>query len=91
MIPPILPTHDDLAPFLAKLEQHEGSVVLIAIEWPRETQNFPRVGTAWFDADARKRLRRALKGEARRGSQSAGVHGSFPGPKAEGVASAPCS
>lgn len=66
MMPPRLPLPAELRQFLDRLEANPGSVVLIAIEWPREMQNFPRVGIAWFDSEARKRLKRALQGEKRR-------------------------
>jgi ATP-dependent DNA ligase len=60
MIAPTLPTHDELRQNLARLESQPGSVILIAVEYPRETQNFCRVSTGFFDADERKALRAAL-------------------------------
>jgi hypothetical protein len=42
MLPPILPSNDELTPQLQRLETEPGSVILIALELP-ETQNFPRV------------------------------------------------
>jgi hypothetical protein len=49
-------------PFIQK--QPEGGMVLIVAE-VLPTQNWPRISIGTFDADARKRLRRALKREAR--------------------------
>jgi len=66
MIPPRIPSTEDLQPLLDKLEANPGSMILLAIEWPRQSQNFAQVGTGWFDSDARARLRRALFAEKRR-------------------------
>ena len=42
-----LPTPQDLAPWIEKLEGHPGSVVLIAVEIP-EVCNFARCTAAWL-------------------------------------------
>jgi hypothetical protein len=70
MIAPKFPTEVELEPFLAKLRENAGSVVIVAIEWPRDTQNFARLGIGWFDEKARQRLKRALRAEARRSAQT---------------------
>lgn len=66
MIAPRLPSHDELRPFLDRLESNPGSVVLIAVEWQRDVKNYAEAKVGFFDADARARLRRALQGEKRR-------------------------
>ena len=35
MLPPTLPSHEDLAPHLQRLEAEPGSVILIALELPQ--------------------------------------------------------
>jgi hypothetical protein len=66
MIPPPLPTNEQLESYLAKLEANPGSVVLLAITYDPECQNYAELRVGWFNADARKRLHRALWGEKRR-------------------------
>jgi hypothetical protein len=66
MIPPILPTTAELQPFLAKLEASSGSVVLIAITWNRDGENYAKAEVGFFNADARARLKRAIRAEKRR-------------------------
>ena len=60
MIPPTFPSAEQLRPVLEKLEAHPGSVVLLAIEGGAIC-NFCRVTVAWFSAEERKALRRALE------------------------------
>jgi|GEM_PF-2744732 len=69
MIPPRLPAPDELAPFFDRLESNPGSVVLIAVEWQRDVKNYAEAKVGWFDADARRRLKRALKAEAKRAAK----------------------
>jgi hypothetical protein len=59
MIPPTLPTTEELKPHLDRLERTPGSVLLIALELP-ESQNFARVGIGFFDDAERKALHAAL-------------------------------
>ena len=57
MIAPTLPTIEELRLWLEKLEQHECSVVLIAIEKAESCSNFCRVTWAWLSAADRKTLK----------------------------------
>lgn len=59
MIPPKLPSAEELKPQLERLERTPGSVVLIALELPT-SQNFCRVGVGFFDAAERNALHVAL-------------------------------
>ena len=59
-----LPTPQDLAPWIQKLEAVPGSVVLIAVEQP-EVCNFARCTAAWLSREERKTLKTALE-KARR-------------------------
>ena len=61
LIPPEIPNLEQLAPWLAKLNENPGSCVVITIEHLRN-QNFPHVGRAWLSSEERKRVRRALQG-----------------------------
>ena len=53
MIPPRLPTLDDLQPWLEKLEANEGSIVLICLESFR-TRCDCGCTVGWFSAGGRK-------------------------------------
>lgn len=72
MIAPTLPSLEQLRPSLDKLQSETGSVVLIAISWPRskdsqECQNYPDVQTAWLSKDETDALRTSLtKAKAKR-------------------------
>lgn len=57
---PKLPTIEELHAQLARLEATPGSVILIAVEYPRETQNFCWATWGFFDAEERKALRAAI-------------------------------
>jgi hypothetical protein len=59
-----LPTPQELAPWIQKLESAPGSVVLIAVEQP-EVCNFARCTAAWLSKEERKDLKAALE-KARR-------------------------
>ena len=59
MIPPVLPTLEELQPWLAKLERHEGSIVLICLE-SFATRTDCRCAVGWFDEAEKKALRVAL-------------------------------
>ena len=60
LIPPKIPTPEQLAPWLAKLNQNPGACVVITIEHVRN-QNYPHVGVGWLSSEERKRVRRALQ------------------------------
>jgi hypothetical protein len=55
-----LPTPQELAPWIQKLETHSGSVVLIAVELP-EVCNFARATCASLSREERQAVRRALE------------------------------
>jgi hypothetical protein len=55
-----LPTPQDLAPWIEKLEGHSGSVVLIAVERP-EVCNFARYAAAWLSQEEFRTLKAALE------------------------------
>lgn len=66
MIALTLPTVEQLQSSLDKLTAHPGSVILIAVTIPTAesgmtTQNYPEVGTAWFNKAEADGLRAALK------------------------------
>ena len=60
MIPPILPTVEDLRPQLDRLEANPDSVILLPIEQP-EVCNFGRVTWAWLSKAERQTLKAALE------------------------------
>jgi hypothetical protein len=53
LTPISLPSNEDLAPQLQRLEAESGSVVLIAVP-SLETQTFPRATSGFVDAAKRK-------------------------------------
>jgi len=59
MIPLRLPTAEELAPALRKLESEPGSLVIISIQ-QLETQNYHDVQFAWFNHDDRNAIKRAV-------------------------------
>lgn len=60
MIPPTLPSASELAPLLAKPEQHPGSVAMICLE-SFHARSDCRVTVGWFTAAERRALRSALE------------------------------
>ena len=60
MLNPQLPTLERLQPWIAKLRQRPGSVVVITIEHCLDT-NVPAVRFGWLSPDERLRVRKAIK------------------------------
>jgi hypothetical protein len=54
-----LPTHDELAPYIAKMIRHPGSCVVVVIEFPL-FKDGPRVGRCWLSSTEREKMRKAL-------------------------------
>jgi len=59
VILPVLPSASELRPWLAKLETHEGSIVIICLE-SFQTRTDCRVSIGWFDAEEKVVMRNAL-------------------------------
>ena len=70
MIAPVLPTVSDLEPWISKLEQHPGSIVLLASE-SFQTRNDSRVTVGWLSPEERMALRAALLRRRRNETQRA--------------------
>jgi hypothetical protein len=60
MIFPKLPGPTELAPYLQQLENHPGSLVLLAFEVP-STCNFARCTAAWLSREERRTLKATLE------------------------------
>ena len=72
MIPPTLPSLEELEPFLKKLAAQPGSIVLVAFESFKD-RNDCRVSYAWLSAAERKVLRKALERARKRRLRAAVV------------------
>lgn len=66
MIPPTLPSIEELAPFLRRLELSPDGIVLIAITFNPDAQNYAEARWSFFTAEQRRRFKRALSSEKRR-------------------------
>ena len=60
MIPLRIPTAEELAPALRKLESEEGSLVVITIQARPDVQNFYDVQHSWFCFEDRQAFKRAI-------------------------------
>lgn len=72
MIPPTLPSLEELEPLLQKLALQPGSIVLVAFE-SFQDRNDCRVSYAWLSAAERRVLRTALERERKRRLRAAVV------------------
>lgn len=72
VIPPTLPSLEELEPLLQKLAAQPGSIVLVAFE-SFQDRNDCRVSYAWLSAAERKVLRMALERARKRRLRAAVV------------------